>query len=356
MSYPGAAPPPPGATADLDNPQDVLRTVNYVTQALTLLLTTAFVLTRLYAKSRILGGGVTLDDYATYIAYVLMVGYCITAVFASMHGGGLNQWEVRRENIQPFFQSGYAATLFYAPMALAVKLALLVIIIRVFGSVHKKTLVGVHVLIGTLVAYYGSGFFIKLFICWPISAYWRGERDKCLNQSAIITSDAIISVISDLTILLLPTPLTWSLQLPRRKRLRVSGILCAGGIATAFSIYRLILIIAERRSANQTVVFVQVILSGNAEVGIGLICACLPAVSALYIQKTRGSSYVKQSGYGRASSNNPPSRNNEIMLTRSFHVDTSSVNYEAQNMGNDELALVSKHPLSHKGSRSDSVY
>lgn len=62
MSYPGAAPPPPGATADLDNPQDVLRTVNYVTQALTLLLTTAFVLTRLYAKSRVLGGGITIDD------------------------------------------------------------------------------------------------------------------------------------------------------------------------------------------------------------------------------------------------------------------------------------------------------
>ncbi|EFY87935.1 integral membrane protein [Metarhizium acridum CQMa 102] len=243
MSYPGAAPPPPGATADLDNPQDVLRTVNYVTQALTLIFTTVFVLARLYAKSRILGGGVTMDD-------------------SSMHGGGLNQWEVRREDIQPFFQSGYAATLFYAPMTLAVKLALLVIIIRVFGTVHKKTLIGVYVLIGMLVAYYGSGFFIKLFICRPISAYWRGERDKCLNQSAIITSDAIISVISDLTILLLPTPLTWSLQLPRRKRLRVSGILCAGGIATAFGIYRLILIVTERNSANQTIVFVKVILSG----------------------------------------------------------------------------------------------
>ncbi|KAG8424899.1 hypothetical protein J3458_001654 [Metarhizium acridum] len=241
-------------------------------------------------------------------------------------------------------------------MTLAVKLALLVIIIRVFGTVHKKTLIGVYVLIGMLVAYYGSGFFIKLFICRPISAYWRGERDKCLNQSAIITSDAIISVISDLTILLLPTPLTWSLQLPRRKRLRVSGILCAGGIATAFGIYRLILIVTERNSANQTIVFVKVILSGNAEVGIGLICACLPAVSALYIQKTRGSSYVKQSGYGRASSNNPQSHNNEIMLTRSFHVDTSSVNYESQNMGNDESALVSKHQLSHKASQSDSLY
>jgi hypothetical protein len=147
-------------------------------------------------------------------------------------------------------------------MALTVKLALLSIIVRVFGTVHRKTLIGVNILIGLLVIYYVSGWFIKLFICRPISAYWRGEADKCMNQSAIITSDAIISVVSDLTILLLPTPLTWSLQLPRRRRLRVSGILCAGGIATAFSIYRLAMIVSERNSTNQTIVFIKVILSG----------------------------------------------------------------------------------------------
>lgn len=147
-------------------------------------------------------------------------------------------------------------------MALTVKLALLVIIIRVFGSVHKKTLIGVYVLVALLVIYYVSGFFIKLFICWPISAYWKGETEKCMNQSAIVASDAIISVISDLTILLLPLPLTWSLQLPKRKRLRVCGLLCAGGIATAFSIYRLAMIVHERESTNQTIVFMKVILSG----------------------------------------------------------------------------------------------
>ncbi|OAQ57298.1 hypothetical protein VFPPC_11451 [Pochonia chlamydosporia 170] len=353
MSYPGAAPPPPGVAADIDDPQDVLRTVNYVTQALTLLFTTAFVVTRFYAKSQILGGGVTVDDYATYTAYILMVGYCITAVFASSHGGGLNQWEVRKEDIQPFFQSGYAVTLFYAPMALTVKLALLVIIIRVFGTVHKKTLIGVYVLIGLLVVYYVSGFFIKLFICWPISAYWRGEHDKCMNQSAVITSDAIISMLSDLIILLLPTPLTWSLQLPRRQRLRVSGLLCAGGIATAFSVYRLALIVRERNSTNQTIVFTQVLLSGNAEAGIGLICACFPAVNALYVQKTRGSSYFKQSRSRQASSKQTQSHGGEIMLTRTFHVDTSSANYESQSIGNDESELVSKQPHITIGDKRD---
>lgn len=85
---------------------------------------------------------------------------------------------------------------------------------------------------------------------------------KCLDQRAIIIADAIVSAVSDLVILLLPTPLTWSLQLPLRKKLRVAGILCAGGIATAFSIYRLGMIIAEGASINQTVVFVKVILSG----------------------------------------------------------------------------------------------
>ncbi|OAA41677.1 integral membrane protein [Metarhizium rileyi] len=357
MSYPGAAPPPPGATVNIDSPQDVLRTINYVTQALTLILTTVFVGTRLFAKSRVLGGGITTDDYATYAAYILMLGYCITAFCASSHGGGLNQWEVHVQDIQPFFQSCYAATLFYAPMTLAVKLALLVIIIRVFGVVHRKTLVGVYILIGLLTCYYVSGFFIKLFVCWPISAYWRGEHDKCLNQSAIITSDAIISVISDLTILFLPTPLTWSLQLPRKKRLRVSGLLCAGGIATGFSVYRLIMIVNERQSSNQTIVFIKVILSGNAEVGIGLICACLPAVTALHTRKTRGSSYYKQNSYERTSPRNPQSHNGEIMLTRSFHVDTSSADYESQGMGTDEVDLFSKRPISSQPTQhSDSVH
>ncbi|KAM0426044.1 hypothetical protein ACHAPT_008675 [Fusarium lateritium] len=251
MSFPGAGPPPQGVVPNLENPKDVLKTCNYVTQALTVVFVSAFVATRFYAKSKVMGGGTTRDDWATYSSYVLMVGYCITACVAGTYGGGLNQWE-----------SGYAATIFYAPMALTVKLALLSIIIRVFGSVHKKTMIGIYVFIGMLVAYYVSGFFIKIFICWPISAYWRGETDKCLDQSAIITADAIISSVSDLVILLLPTPLTWSLHLSRRKRLRVIGILCAGGVATAFSIYRLAMILHEGKSANQTIVFTKVILSG----------------------------------------------------------------------------------------------
>ncbi|KAL6874600.1 hypothetical protein HDV57DRAFT_236791 [Trichoderma longibrachiatum] len=339
MSFPGAAPPPEGVVPDLAHPQDVLRTVNYITQGLTIFFVSIFVAVRFYAKSRVLGGGFTPDDYATYAAYVLMLGYCITAVFAGAHGGGLNIWEVSPAEVEQYFKSCYAATIFYAPMAMTVKLALLVIIIRVFGSVHRRTLIGIYIFIGMIVAYYISGLFIKIFICWPISAYWTGDSGKCLNQSAIVTADSIISVISDLAILLLPTPLTWSLQLPRRKRLRVTGLLCAGGVATGFSIYRLAMIVDQRNSLNMTIVFIKVILSGNAEAGIGLICACLPAVSALYVQRTRGSSYFKNPGQSSVTGRG------EIMLTRSYHVDRSradkGVDESALELGHDEAGLVS---------------
>lgn len=162
----------------------------------------------------------------------------------------------------PTTQTGYAATIFYAPMAFTVKLALLLIIARVFGPVHKKTVFGVWAFMGLLAGYYLAALVVKIRICWPIRAYWEGDAGRCLNQSAVITADAIVSAVSDLVILLMPTPLTWSLQLPLRKKLRVAGILCAGGVATAFSVYRLGMILTEGTSANQTIVFVKVIVSG----------------------------------------------------------------------------------------------
>jgi hypothetical protein len=60
--FPGSAPPPDGVTPDLENPEDVLQTVMYITQGLTLLFVTVFVALRLYAKTAILGSAWSWDD------------------------------------------------------------------------------------------------------------------------------------------------------------------------------------------------------------------------------------------------------------------------------------------------------
>ncbi|EHA46627.1 hypothetical protein MGG_10581 [Pyricularia oryzae 70-15] len=291
----GAGVPPPGVTPNFENPSDNLRSVSYVTQTLTLVVVTAFVIVRFYAKHVALGNHWHTEDYFTFATWFLMVGYCITAIYATHFGGGLDQWEVPATLITGYFKACYAATIFYMPMAFCVKIALLALTQRVYGP-HKKTIMGIKIFELLLFLYYGSGLIIKIRTCWPIEAYWLGQKDKCLNQDVIILCDSILSVISDLAILILPIPLTWSLELSNRKKLRIMGILCAGGTATAFSIYRLGMILMERNSPNATMTFTKVILSGNAEVGIGLICACLPAITALVLKKTRSTGYYSGNG------------------------------------------------------------
>lgn len=58
-----AALPPDGIeNVDLENPADVLRTVSFVTQGLTIACVAISVGMRVYAKLKIFDGGVTWDD------------------------------------------------------------------------------------------------------------------------------------------------------------------------------------------------------------------------------------------------------------------------------------------------------
>lgn len=61
MSQPAIA-PPAGVVADLDHPTDVLRTINFVTQALTLVLCSVFVFIRGAQKFRMAKPRVFVDD------------------------------------------------------------------------------------------------------------------------------------------------------------------------------------------------------------------------------------------------------------------------------------------------------
>lgn len=145
-------------------------------------------------------------------------------------------------------------------MVLCIKLSILLLIARVFAPYKRRTQ-GVYALGALLIVYYLATLIMKIRVCWPISAYWLGYHERCFNQSAIITADAVISTVTDVIILLLPLPLTWSLQLPPNKKIRVACMLAVGGLAAAFSAYRLRILLTEGSSPDVTIVYVQLVLS-----------------------------------------------------------------------------------------------
>lgn len=166
-----------------------------------------------------------------------------------MHDINLQQWT-------------YIATGIYCPMTLFTKYALLSILIRIFKP-YKGKIIFIYVLLGCLTVYYITAEGIKLGMCEPVEAFWNHNiKGFCLDQQAAFLSDSVISVVTDLIILILPLPLTWSLQMPLAKKLRVIGMLSAGGLATAFSIYRLVLVITQGASKDMTMFFICVVMSG----------------------------------------------------------------------------------------------
>ncbi|CAG5137557.1 uncharacterized protein ALTATR162_LOCUS148 [Alternaria atra] len=333
-----AMPPPDGIVADLQHPTDVIRTINFVTQALTLTSCSFFVFIRALHRIRVVGLDLAVDDYLTFISWILMLGYCVCGILLFMEEGTTCGKCLQQEFSTISRYAAYAATIFYAPMTLSIKLSLLSLIARIFAP-YKRRVQGIKALGGLLILYYIISLSLKIRICWPISAYWKGQTEKCLNQSAVITADSIISTVTDAIILVLPLPLTWSLQLPRNKKLRVSGMLAVGGLATAFSAWRLHLILTEGKSPDATIIFVQIVLSGNAEAGIALSCTCLPVLVAQFNILKTGVGYGSSRATGLSNNTSGTHKLSAFNLSRlSIGKENNKVDLEDSS---DEAELVS---------------
>ncbi|KAL5339942.1 hypothetical protein BJX70DRAFT_362329 [Aspergillus crustosus] len=274
---------------------DILNTVNLVTQCLCIPIVSIFVILRFSIRAWYKQWA-TVEDWTCLTAWLLFMGYCGIAIVVGNYGGGYHYYHVSDADLVLFRKFCYVATVLYCPMALIVKITLLSMLIRIFAP-YKNKVRFIYGFLACLAIYYIIAEIVKIRMCDPVPAYWTLDPTaSCLDQRAALIADSVISVVSDILILVLPLPLTWSLQMSRNRKLRVIGLLSAGGLATAFSIYRLVLVLRDGSSPDMTIVFTCVILSGNAEGGMGLICACLPSLNIL-IRKMRDHSYKSNRDY-----------------------------------------------------------
>ncbi|KAH8703332.1 hypothetical protein BGW36DRAFT_286982, partial [Talaromyces proteolyticus] len=174
----------------------------------------------------------------------------------------------------------YINTIIYGPAALFVKSALLLMVARVFAP-HRHRIRFIYGFILCLFCYYIAVLIAKAVVCTPVSSYWESPPNaagKCINQRALFITDCVVGLVTDATILVLPLPLVWILHMSRGKKIRIIALLGAGGVATLFSLYRLV-ILFEPASQDPTRLFVRLAMTGSAEIATGLICSCLPGAN-----------------------------------------------------------------------------
>lgn len=186
------------------------------------------------------------------------MSYISTVLVMAHFGEGYHSWEVtkeayreimrvrrsrnlpRRNLVLTFYQWLYIGSVIYCPTAYFTKVTLLLLEVRVF-SAFKQVAKAIRVFIIVTLLLYTPIMFVKAFICTPIAAAWDLDvkQSNCLNQRKVFLSDMCLGVLTDIIILILPLPLTYSLQMPLRTKIKVVALLSAGGVATGVSIFRL---------------------------------------------------------------------------------------------------------------------
>ncbi|KAK7932422.1 hypothetical protein PG985_003134 [Apiospora marii] len=262
----GAVPPPPGATPNFEHPADGLWTVNIAGLIVCNVIVLVVYGLRCYSKYT-LKSPTTVED----------LGYC---------GEGHHIWELTREDYQAVMKWLYASSIVWIPTAFFTKASLLLLTARLF-SVYRRTARYIRLYVWFLLIAYTPIQFVKIFICWPIAHYWDSSLPgRCLDQPKVFLTDTALAFVTDFIILVIPIPLTWKLNMPLRKKMKVAGMLGAGGIAVAVACFREYKIYIFQWSTDVTRDFVVMNLCGTIEITIGIVCLCLPSINLLFERAT----------------------------------------------------------------------
>lgn len=124
-------------------------------------------------------------------------------------------------------QNYVAGIVVYALTSTLTKLSILALYVRIFPS---QTLKKFAIAIGSLVIMYNLALIIFDFLqCIPLSTLWTGQG-VCTPTTAAYVSLAVINVITDIMILVLPIKYVLGLQLRRDKKIQILIAFGLGGM------------------------------------------------------------------------------------------------------------------------------
>lgn len=111
-----------------------------------------------------------------------------------------------------------------------VKFSILVFYARIFpGRGFRLGLYGIGAFV---IAWFITSMFAATFQCTPIPYMWDKSivGGTCINITATLTALAILNMVTDVAILIMPMHAVWHLHVPKSQKIAVAGIFLLGGL------------------------------------------------------------------------------------------------------------------------------
>ncbi|OQD81970.1 hypothetical protein PENANT_c024G08849 [Penicillium antarcticum] len=216
---------------------------------------------------------IELVDFAFY-AFVLVERH---------YGLGTPESSLSSHYIQSQLHFLWLSIPFYNLTLIFAKISALWLFVRLFRP--RPFLLASYITMGILVI---AGLWMTLsgfIFCNPIHYFWHispeVRENHCLPTGAVWFTNAGIQIATDVVILILPMPLLWKLQMPRRQKYGVVAVFGLGIIVIATSSARLsqLAIMVNRKDFTKT--NAQAAIWSSLEANISIICACLPPLHPL---------------------------------------------------------------------------
>lgn len=208
--------------------------------------------------------------------------------------------------------------------------------------------------------------FLAIFNCKPISAFWTTEG-TCLNFKQFAIGYAIVNIISDFAVWLMPIPRVWEIQLPKPQKIALSLIFALGLLYEycffflshskvqkcqyscfantslyvsdcAAAIGRLLLSMLVLGEYDSTWLYAKGYMWSIIEVSTGIICTCLPTMRIL-LKTFFGGAFAGIFGMSSVKASRLPSSNTPWSRTKEYHDEIGGrsveVSSNAQHTKND---------------------
>jgi hypothetical protein len=163
------------------------------------------------------------------------------------------------------------------------KLSALTLFARLFRS--RPFLLATYIVMGFLVI---IGLWTTLsgfFFCVPVHAFWSPYEEvrltKCLPTAPVWFTNAALQTSTDLIILVMPMPILWKLQLPKRQKWGIIVIFSLGIFIIGTSSARLYPLSVMVGGGDFIEENAQAALWSSLEGNVSILCICLPPLHPL---------------------------------------------------------------------------
>ncbi|PVH93865.1 hypothetical protein DM02DRAFT_540645 [Periconia macrospinosa] len=228
-----------------------------------------------------------VDDWVMLVAAIASIATSIMMCVSTAPRflTGYHIWDLTpsfARNPSPGGQIGMASQLMFITTTMLMKMSVLLTYLRVFPSRTNKWFC--YILMTCTMVMFIVTFFLALFQCIPIQAYWRPfeyPHVHCLSITVIYWSTGVPNIISDLLIFLWPAKDLANLKLPLKERVILISMFCLGIIICIAGICRLwyTVIYVESFDIFYEVAAIYAIIT--IETSLGIICGSIPACKPL---------------------------------------------------------------------------